>query len=76
MQVHQLFAFISDSISKKCIADAIDEKAHQSKQTFPEYFGTWYTNHAADAVVRKDEDGGKCAWNTCLRQGAFMQHVS
>ena len=40
--VQQLFAFISDSISKKVIADAIDEKAHQKKQTLPEYFGTWY----------------------------------
>ena len=40
--VNQLFGFISDTYSKKLIVDATDDKAHQKRQTLPEYFGTLY----------------------------------
>jgi hypothetical protein len=40
--VNQLYALISDIISKKVVVDAVDDKAHQKRQTLPEYLGNWY----------------------------------
>jgi hypothetical protein len=38
----RLYEFISETYSNKVIADAIDDKEHQKRQTLPEYFGTMY----------------------------------
>ena len=49
--VHELFAFISDTVSKKMIVDAVDDKAHQKRQTLPEYLGTWYLEETKSKEV-------------------------